>query len=100
FGCCTVAAGRMMVNAAPSPGQRPALRLPPCSSMMRLEMLSPRPVPVDLVLAKGVNRRSAISCGTPGPVSSTASCTLSLLEAVNFAMDDFQVIGAEGFAVV
>src|SRR5262245_36286925 len=53
--------GRVMVKHAPPAGWLEAVMPPPCSSMMRLEMLSPSPLPVGLLLAKGVNSRPAIS---------------------------------------
>ena len=42
---------------------------------MRRETLSPRPVPVDFELTKGVKRRSASLGSMPGPLSVTVNST-------------------------
>ena len=48
---------------------------PPWSSMMRVAMLRPRPVPSSLVLKKGWKTLSRTDSGMPGPVSLTRMTT-------------------------
>src|SRR5215475_8334901 len=43
--CRSTTTGRVKVNVEPCPGCDSTQILPPCISMMRLDMASPRPVP-------------------------------------------------------
>src|SRR5262249_54602850 len=61
--------GKTRVKQAPPSGWLRAERSPPCSWRMRRLLLSPRPVPDRLVLAKAVNSRLAASGRVPGPES-------------------------------
>ena len=64
------AAGRTIWNLVPR-GPVSNLRTPPWDSTIEREMDSPRPRPFGFVVAKGRNGVSAISGGSPGPVSAT-----------------------------
>ena len=65
--------GNPIVKQAPPSRRLAAVSVPPWAWTTRRQMLSPRPVPVGLVLAKGVNSRSATAAAMPGPVSATLS---------------------------
>src|SRR5262249_46242705 len=73
-----VAAGRLMVKQGPPSGRFSAVIEPPCSSRMRAEIDSPRPVPCGLLVTKGRNSLSSISGGIPVPVSVTVRRTTPL----------------------
>ena len=60
--------GSRTVNRAPPSGRFVAAMQPPCSSTIRLQIASPSPVPVSLVLTKGSKIRSPSSDGKAAPV--------------------------------
>src|SRR5262249_23104426 len=68
-----LASGTSRSIRRPLPGPASAVMRPPCASMVRFAIASPRPVPVGLSEKKGSKRRSSASAGTPGPVSPTWS---------------------------
>ena len=68
--------GQVMIKVAPSFSLASRSSRPPWSSMMRVAMLRPRPVPSSLVLKKGWNTWSRMDSGIPGPVSLTRMTTV------------------------
>src|SRR5207245_2855927 len=67
------ARGSSTLTARPRPlPARTAIR-PPCASIVRRAIASPRPVPLGFVEKNGSKRCGSASAGTPGPLSRTSS---------------------------
>ena len=63
--------GSVTVNRVPRPGAELTSMRPSCASTIFRMMASPSPDPCALVVKNGVNIRSTISGGSPGPSSLT-----------------------------
>ena len=69
--------GIVMVNVEPFPTELSAETVPPCASTMRLQIVSPRPIPLALVVKKGDQNFVMTSLGIPTPVSEKLTVTPS-----------------------
>src|ERR1700675_3965884 len=67
--------GRVNCNVAPWGTFAVAHNRPPWASMIERQTEGPIPMPLDLVVKKALNRRSAFSAGIPTPQSVTLTST-------------------------